>query len=124
METEKFQLEVKHDFMTDKATATISLVNGKDPIIAFVTLDFGFLKIKGITIKEKDFNNDGNKVLSFDLPAYRTGHGYNKSVYIPNKQDYLTIATPILERVKAELSQKNPPLLEKETEVDPKDIPF
>lgn len=99
---EKENIKIKIIINNQEATmlATISLITDKDPIVAFVVLDFGFLRIKGCRVKWADFNKDGNLTLIFDLPAYRAGATFIKSVYIPDKRIYAQISNAVVAKTR------------------------
>jgi len=103
MEKEKIEIKIPIDSILDNATASIAVVEGKEPIVAFVQLDFGLIKIKGITVKKRDFRRDGNEVMVLDMPAYRAGYSYIKSVFIADKNIYTEITQAVLRRVQEEL---------------------
>lgn len=124
MEKIEIAIEIPLDAMTELVTAEISIVQGKEPIVAFVQLDFGFLTIKGITVKKRDFKNDGNEVLIFDLPAYRAGVNYVKSVFISDKRIFTGISQAVLKRVEEELGGSNGFENHSDQYVNPNDIPF
>lgn len=121
MEKSEIVVEIPVNLNTSNAIANIKIAHGNPSIIAFVQVDFGFITIKGITVKERDFKGDGNKVLVFDLPAYRAGYSYVKSVYISDKNMFFEISKAVLDRVSEEL--RNTKQLVEEI-VDPDDIPF
>lgn len=100
-------------------SAQITFAERKEPIVAFVELDFGWMKIRGITVKKRDFKGDGNEVLVFDLPAYRAGIKFHKSVYM-EKEIFFEFAEPVLNKVKEMLGEE----VSREDEVFPDDIPF
>lgn len=119
MEKEEIKININIDQKEFEIAATISLISGKEPIAAFVTLDFGFLKVKGCRVKWVDFNKDGNLTLVFDLPAYRAGVTFIKSVYIPDKRIYAQISNSVVAKVKDLLNgnSENVNLME-ENEID------
>jgi hypothetical protein len=107
MKKEELAININIDDKETNVKALISLVEGKDPIVAFVILDFGILRIKGCRVKWVDFNKDSHLSLIFDLPAYRTGAGFIKAVYFPDKRFYIQIGNEIVEKVQALLSNKD-----------------
>lgn len=117
----KFEVNLPFDKSTSGAKVSVSLVSGRNPIIGFAQIDFGFVKIKGCTIKEKDFKHDGNTTLTFDLPAYRAGQIFVKSAYFPDKQFYGQITNAVINKVREELGYTPP---NNEEDVNPDDIPF
>ncbi len=121
MEKSDIEVEIPVDLNTNFATARIKLAHGNPSIIAFVQVDFGFITIKGITIKKRDFNGDGHETLVFDLPAYKAGYSYVKSVYISDKSMFFEISKAVLDRVNEELGNTRE---FSEEVVNPDDIPF
>lgn len=71
----------------------ISLQARTDNILAFVTwifkTDVGDIKIKGGTIRRKDFGS--KPLLTYDVPAIKTRHGYNKALFIDNKELFVQL---------------------------------
>lgn len=120
MEKRVFEIEITIDAPVDIVTANISIVQGKEPIVAFVQLDFGFITVKGCTVKKRDFKNDGNETLIFDLPAYKAGYTFIKSVFISDKRIYSAIAQGVLRKVEEEQGM----ITNSEETVDVDDIPF
>lgn len=109
MENGKTQITIPVESSIKSVTATITFVQNKEPILAFVHLDFGFIKIKGITVKKRDFHNDGNEVTVIDLPAYKAGFTYIKSVYIADKRIYTAVTNAVLQKVQDELKKRDVP---------------
>lgn len=120
MEKSKLEIGIPLDVYTDVAKANISIVQGKEPIVAFVQLDFGFIKIKGITVKKRDFKGNGEEILIFDMPAYKAGYNYIKSAVISDKRIYFQISNAVLQKIKESTSMNY--LADQEVSVD--DIPF
>ncbi len=118
------EVEIPVNLNTAVAVARIKIVPGKEPILAFVQVDFGFLTVKGITVKKRDFNGDGNEVLVFDLPGYKSGYRFVKSVFISDKRIFTEISQAVLDKVQEELGNTNTYGRYPEEEVDPDDIPF
>ena len=124
MEKSVIEVEIPVNLNIDNAVARIKIVHDKEPILAFVQVDLGFITIKGITVKERDFNGDGNKVLVFDLPAYKAGFNYIKSVFISDKRIFSEISRAVLSKVQEELGNAKTYEEYSEEEVNPDDIPF
>ena len=123
MEKTKIEIEIPVNLNTQVVTAKITLAQGKEPILAFVQLDFGFITVKGITVKKVDFKHDGNETLIFDLPAYRAGITFVKSVFIPDKRLFSELARTVVQKVEEELAIVGNSL-RNDQHVDPDDIPF
>lgn len=121
MEKSDIEVEIPVNLNTTTAVAHIKIAHGNPSIIAFVQVDFGFITIKGITIKKRDFKGDGNETLVFDLPAYKAGYSYIKSVFISDKSMYFELSNAVLDKVKEELGYAKEFT---EEIVDPDDIPF
>ena len=121
MEKSEILVEVPIELNTHTAIAHIKIAHDNPSIIAFVQVEFGFITIKGITVKKRDFNGDGHETLVFDLPAYKAGYNYIKSVYISDKRVFSEISNAVIARVNEEL--RNTQALSNEF-VDPDDIPF
>ncbi len=72
----------------------LSLQARSDNILAFVTwifkTDIGDIKIKGGTIRRKEFGS--KSLLSYDVPAIKTRHGYNKAFFMDNKELFLKLS--------------------------------
>lgn len=127
MKKEELTININIDQKEINVKALISLIEGKDPIVAFVILDFGFIRIKGCRVKWVDFNKDNNLSLIFDLPAYRTGGGFIKAVYFPDKRFYIQIGNEIIEKVQALLTNNGSNYGnngEKNEEVNFDEVPF
>ena len=121
MEKSEIEVEIPVNLNSNSAKAHIKFAHGNPSIVAFVQVDFGFITVKGITIKKRDFNGDGNEVLVFDLPAYKAGYSYVKSVFISDKSMFFEISKAVLDKVNEEMG--NATELTEEI-VDPDDIPF
>lgn len=121
MEKSEILVEIPVDLNTNTAVAHIKIAHGNPSIIAFVQVEFGFITIKGITVKKRDFNGDGNETLVFDLPAYKAGYNYIKSVYISDKRIFSEISNAVITRINEELGEGQ---IVSEEFVDPDDIPF
>ena len=121
MEKSEILVEIPVSLNTNIAIAHIKMAHNNPSIIAFVQLEFGFITIKGITVKKRDFIGDGHETLVFDLPAYKTGYSYVKSVYISNKSVFSQISNAVISRVNEELGVAHE---SSEDFVDPNDIPF
>jgi hypothetical protein len=57
----------------------------------------------------------------FDLPAYKAGYNYIKSVYISDKRIFSEISNAVITRINEELGEGQ---IVSEEFVDPDDIPF
>lgn len=121
MEKSEILVEVPIELNTNTAVAHINLTHDNASIIAFVKVDFGFITIKGITVKKRDFSGDGHETLVFDLPAYKAGYNYIKSVYISDKRIFSEISNAVIARINEELGEGQ---IISEEFVDPDEIPF
>ena len=121
MEKSEILVEIPVDLNANTAVAHIKIAHGNPSIIAFVQVEFGFITIKGITVKKRDFNGDGHETLVFDLPAYKAGYNYIKSVYISDKRIFSVISNAVIARVNEELGNSQ---MSSDEFVDPDDIPF
>lgn len=124
MEKTKIKVEIPVNVNSDFVTANITIVPGREPILAFVQLDFGFLTVKGITVKKVDFKHDGNESLIFDMPAYKAGFTYVKSIFISDKRIFTELAQTVIQKVEEALGGNVYTRKYSEEEVDPEDIPF
>ena len=109
MENGKIEITIPLEGDIKSVIATILLVKDKHPILAFVHLDFGFIKIKGVTVKKISFHHDNNEVILMDMPAYRTGFTFTKSAFIADKRMYDTITNVVLQKVEDELIKRDVP---------------
>ena len=119
---DKYKIEIPiSDPVWPTVLATVVLAKNKKPIVAFARLEIYSLVIKGITIKEKTFGKENTvPVLCMDLPAYRTGPVFTKSVYFTNKRIYVEISTAIVEAVQKwvkEFENKN-------EDINPEEVPI
>lgn len=121
MEKSEILVEIPVDLNLNSAIAHIKIAHDNPSIIAFVQVEFGFITIKGITVKKRDFNGDGNETFVFDLPAYKAGYNYIKSVYISDKRIFSEISNAVIARINEELGGGQ---IAPEDFVDPDDIPF
>lgn len=121
MEKSEILVEIPVSLNSNTAVAHIKMAHSNSSVIAFVQVEFGFITIKGITVKKRDFNGDGHETLVFDLPAYKTGYSYIKSVYISDKRVFSEISNAVIARVNEELGNTQD---SSEDFVDPNDIPF
>ncbi len=121
MEKSEILVDIPVSLNINNAIAHITFAPGNPSIVAFVKVEFGFITIKGITVKKRDFNGDGHETLVFDLPAYKAGYNYIKSVYISDKRIFAEISNAVIARINEELGNSQIVLDEF---VDPNDIPF
>lgn len=123
MEKQEFTTTVS--FAEQHVKTQITIIPDRDPFVAFAQLDFGFIRIKGCTIKWSDFGKGGEPVLTFNLPAYKTNFKYIKAVYFPDTEHYLKLTEQIINAVKGKLNiNDNNGGGDSEVEVNPDDIPF
>ena len=92
----------------------------KDNIRGFADWTFstsvGELKVKGGTIREKEFGS--RRIISYEVPAIRTGKGiYKKAFFMEDKVLYLTLCKLTVEKY-CELTGEEPNNVIVEPEVE------
>lgn len=125
MSKEEYTISLPYSEAVSGLKVQITIIPDKDPIVAFAQLDFGFVRIKGCTIKWKDFGKGEGPMLIFDLPAYRTAFKHVKAAYFPDTEVYKRLTEAIVQSVKKKLNIKNEPDgNDPDGEIDPDSLPF
>ncbi|MEK7168393.1 MAG: hypothetical protein AAB778_00090 [Patescibacteria group bacterium] len=83
----KFELEI---------TPVIRKDNIKGFVIWTFVTDRGELKIKGGTIRLKEFGS--KRILTYDFPAYRAGFKFCKAVFMSDLELYKTLCNATVEQ--------------------------
>ena len=116
--TNKVIIKVKpHELSNIKAFAELQFVNSSGAII---------FKVKGITIKEKQFGNSSKSIITADFPAFPSKKGKNgfmTSFVIENKDIWREITNAVLDEYSRQTGTNVTPI-QKQEEISPDDIPF
>lgn len=82
--------------LTIEVTPVVRKDNIKGFVIWTFITDCGEIKVKGGTVRIKEFGSQ--KLLSYDFPAYKAGFKYHKSVYMSNLELYKTLCKATVDK--------------------------